>query len=431
MPILYSVTPVHMPILIFFRRLLLGMNTETSRRFLKLVSVQEAEATLGKVARPLPDVLTPLASAAGRILAKPVTASADIPGFSRSAKDGYAVRSADILKASEHKPVLLKLTGTIRMGDADSGELAAGTAKYIPTGGVLPHGADAVVMQEQTDLAGDMVLIRSPVNPGSDIISANEDFSEGEVVFPAGCRITSRVAGVLAALGIDPVPVKAVPNVAVISTGNELIPPSETPQPGQIRDANSSLICSFLKEQGCHPEFYGIVRDEAVAVEPVLRKALLENDLVIISGGSSKDDRDVTAQVIAALGTVHIHGISVAPGKPTIIGTIQDKPVIGLPGHPASTYMITILFAGALLRAMTGETGCAKTVSAPLSMSFPSEKGREDLVRVKLLPDGAVLPVLGASGLLNTLIHSDGYIRVPAGLDGCEKGEVVKVYLWE
>ncbi|MDR0981414.1 MAG: molybdopterin molybdotransferase MoeA [Methanocalculaceae archaeon] len=400
-------------------------------RFLKLVSSDEAEKTLLTLAKPLPEELVPLADSSGRVLSRRILSPENIPGFHRSVKDGYAVRSVDTLGAAEQKPKLLKLTGRILMGQNASGSLEEKTTKYIPTGGVMPIGADAVVMQENTELAGDMVLIKGPVNPGADVLRADEDFAEGETVLSAGTKLTAQATGVLAAFGIDPVPVVRRARVGIISTGNELVAPSSTRAPGQVRDANSTLLISFMREAGAVPVFYDIVPDEASALLPVLAAAAAECDLVVVSGGSSKDERDVTAGVIAELGTIHVHGVSIAPGKPTIIGLVGTTPVLGLPGHPAATYMITSVFAGPLLRKMSGEVFSPKIVSAPLSMSFPSEKGREDLVRVRILPDGRAEPILGKSGLLNTLVRSDGYIRVPAGLDGCEAGEVMEVYLWQ
>ncbi len=399
-------------------------------RFLKLVSVDEAEKSLLSLAKLLPAEYVPLENACGRILAEPISSPADIPGFNRSVKDGYAVRSSDTLGAGEQKPNLLRLVGKISMGENNSGTISEKEAKYIPTGGVMPNGADSVVMQENAELAGEILLIKGAVNPGLDVLKYNEDFSKGERVFSAGQIISAQTAGVLASFGFDPVLVRKRPRVGIISTGNELILPSETPKVGQIRDTNTTLIRAFMTEHGADSVFYGIIRDDSDALTPVLSKAAAECDVVILSGGSSKDERDVTAGVIERLGKVHVHGVSIAPGKPTIIGSIHDVPVLGLPGHPASTYMITTLFAGPLLLKMTGAKKGIRSIKAHLSMSFPSEKGREDLVRVKLLSSGEAEPVLGKSGLLNTLVKSDGYIRVPAGCDGYESGDVVEVNLW-
>ncbi len=399
-------------------------------RFLKLVSVGEAEKTLLSLAKLLPTEHISLDNASGRILAELVCSPADIPGFNSSVKDGYAVRSKDTLGAGELRPNLLQLVGKIAMGENNSGSIGEKEAKYIPTGGVMPDEADAVIMQEQVELAGTTLLVKGAVNPGLDVLKYNEDFSKGEEVFSVGHIITAQTAGVLAAFGLDPVLVRKRPRVGIISTGNELIAPANTPEIGQIRDTNTSLLRAFMTEQGAEPVFYGIIRDEAEALQPVLAKAAAECDMVILSGGSSKDERDVTAGVIKTLGKVHVHGVSVSPGKPTIIGSIHDVPVLGLPGNPTSTYMISTLFVAPLLIKMTGANRKIRSIIARISTSFPSEKGRVDLIRVKLLSNGEIEPVLGKSGLLNTLVKSDGYIKVPAGLDGYEPGEVVEVYLW-
>ncbi len=402
----------------------------TRMRFLKLVSVEEAEKTLLSLAKLLPAEHISLDDASGRILAEPVCSPANIPGFDRSVKDGYVVRSVDTLGAGELRPNLLKLVGKIAMGENNSGSIGEKEAKYIPTGGVMPDGADAVIMQELVECAGTTLLIKGAVNPGLDVLKYNDDFSEGEEVFPAGHIITAQMTGVLAAFGFDPVLVRKRPKIGIISTGNELIPPGKTPDIGQIRDTNTSLLRAFTTEHGGEPIVYGIIKDEAEALKPVLTKAAAECGLVVLSGGSSKDERDVTAGVIETLGKIHVHGVSVSPGKPTIIGTINDVPVIGLPGHPASTFMIATLFIAPLLAKMTGENRKVQSIKARISKSFPSERGRVDLIRVKLLQNGDIEPVLGKSGLLNTLVKSDGYIKVPAGLDGYEPGEVVEVYLW-
>ena len=256
------------------------------------------------------------------------------------------------------------------------------------------------------------------------------DIGEGEVLLTKGTILSARMIGVLAAAGADPVPVVQRPRVGVISTGNELVPPSVKVRTGQIRDANSSLLVSYLRSFGAKPVFYGIVPDKAEALRDTLGRAADECNLVFVSGGSSKDERDVTAWVIASLGSVLVHGVSVAPGKPMIIGTAHDTPVVGLPGNPASVYMITQVFVTPMLRKMMGEPATERVVRGVLSMSFPSERGREDLVRVRFCADGSVQPCLGKSGLLNTLVQSDGYLRVPAGVEGYEAGEEVDVHMW-
>ena len=297
----------------------------------------------------------PVEQSAGRVLASAVVADTDIPGFDRSVVDGYAVRSADTTGASDSVPALLRCVGRVVMGKHDT-NLSIGSTEctYIPTGGVLPDGADAAVMVEYTEEAGDTILIKKPVSHGENVLLRDEDFKKGEMVFRPGRRLTPQDAGVLAACGCATVLVARKPVVGIISTGNELVPATTVPGPGQVRDANAPMLAAWLSEYGCEPRLYGIVRDEREAFETVIARAVPECDLVLLSGGSSKDDRDMTAAVIAGKGTVLVHGIAIAPGKPTIIGTIAEKPVFGLPGHPASAFVVLIAIVRPLLDRMLG-----------------------------------------------------------------------------
>jgi molybdopterin molybdotransferase len=317
------------------------------------------------------------------------------------------------------------------MGQQDAKiAIGPGVCAYIPTGGVLPAGSDAVVMVEYTDEAGDMVLVKKAVSHGENVLLRDEDFRQGEIVFSAGRRISPQDAGVLAACGCAAVMVAKKPVVGIISTGNELVPVTAVPGPGQVRDANASMLAAYLTEYGCLPRLYGIIPDERQAFEEVLARAIPECDVVLLSGGSSKDDRDMTAAVIAALGEVLVHGIAIAPGKPTIIGRIRGKPVFGLPGHPASAFVVLIAIVRPLLDRMLGiPRPLQRTERATLSINIPSQRGREEYVRVTV-ENGIATPLFGKSGLLNTLIRSNGLIRIPAGSEGLEQGSTVEVILW-
>ena len=221
-----------------------------------------------------------------------------------------------------------------------------------------------------------------------------------------------------------------MPKVGIISTGNELVPVSEKPLPGQVRDVNSYVVASFVQEQGGTPLLFGIIRDDRDALRAAISRAAAECDAVLISGGSSKDDRDMVAAVIGEQGEVLVHGIAISPGKPTIIGKCETKPVIGLPGHPASAYIVLIAIVRHLLSRMTGETESnIRVMQATLGQNVPSSKGREDYVRVAVR-DGIATPVFGKSGLLNTLVQSTGVVRVPADSEGLETGTPVEVILW-
>ena len=373
----------------------------------------------------------PLDSATGRILSADVIAGEDIPGFDRSIVDGFAVQAEDTTGASDAIPSLLRCTGRVAMGRPDAGlTVTATTCVYIPTGGVLPKGSDAVVMVEHTSVTGETVLVKRPVPKGENVLMHDEDYRRSAVILPSGRRITHQDAGVLAASGRSSVIVAKKPVIGIISTGNELVPVTATPRPGQVRDANASMLSAYLREYGCTPRLYGIIRDDRESFEAALSTALTECDAVLISGGSSKDDRDMTAGVIASKGEVLVHGIAIAPGKPTIIGRISTKPVIGLPGHPASAFVVFVVIVCPLLDRMLGQKKpYLRTTKAALGESIPSQKGREDYVRVRL-ENGIAYPIFGKSGLLNTLVSSDGIVCIPAGSEGMERGNDVDVIVW-
>ena len=400
-------------------------------RFLNVIPVADAVAAVIRISPSLVTETIPLEFSVGRILAAAVTADTDIPGFDRSVVDGYAVRAADTAGAGDAIPALLHCAGRIAMGRPNAhGTLAPGTCTYIPTGGVLPAGADAVVMVEYTEEAGDTVLVKRSVSHGENVLLRDEDFRRGECVFSSGRRISPQDAGVLAACGCAAVTVAKKPVVGIISTGNELVPVTVVPGPGQVRDANASMLAAYLTEYGCIPRLYGIIPDERLAFEAVLARAVPECDVVLLSGGSSKDDRDMTAAVIAAMGEVLVHGIAIAPGKPTIIGRITNKPVFGLPGHPASAFVVLIAIVRPLLDRMLGiPRPLQRTEQATLAVNIPSQRGREEYVRVTV-ENGIATPLFGKSGLLNTLIRSNGLVRIPAGAEGLEQGSIVEVILW-
>ncbi|MDO9550458.1 MAG: molybdopterin molybdotransferase MoeA [Methanoregula sp.] len=400
-------------------------------RFLHVIPVADAVATVIRISpMPVTETIT-LAFSVGRILATEIASDTDIPGFDRSIVDGYAVRAADTAGAGDAIPALLQCTGRIAMGQHDvDAVVGPGTCTYIPTGGVLPKGSDAVVMVEYTEEADDTVLVKKAASHGENVLLRDEDFKQGERVFSPGRRISPQDAGVLAACGCASVTVAKKPVIGIISTGNELVPVTAVPGPGQVRDANASMLAAYLTEYGCTPKIYGIIADEQEAFETVLARAVPECDVVLLSGGSSKDDRDMTAAVIATMGEVLVHGIAIAPGKPTIIGRIANKPVFGLPGHPASAFVVLIAIVRPLLDRMLGiPLPLQRTERATVAVNIPSQRGREEYVRVTV-ENGIATPLFGKSGLLNTLIRSNGLVRIPAGSEGLEQGSCVEVILW-
>lgn len=398
-------------------------------RFLSVIPVDEAIRIIRRIASSSSREEIPLSDSYGRILADDICSDIDIPGFDRSTVDGFAVSSSDTIGAGDSIPSMLTLTGRIVMGEDLGVKILPGSCMYIPTGGSLPPGSDAVVMIEYCEELGDQILIHRPVAHGENVISRGEDFGTGRVAVHAGTRISSRVAGVLAACGADTVSVSSRPRIGIISTGNELVPIQSIPTPGQIRDVNTWLCAGFVTEQGGIPVVYGIIQDDVHSLTEALDEALHSCDAVLISGGSSKGERDMCADIIASRGEVLVHGIAISPGKPTIIGTADGKPVIGLPGHPASAYVILLVIVKELFKGMTGQMGSDTHLFVRLKTSLHSAQGREDYVR-GVLEGESVIPVLGRSGLTNTLLQSDGVIRIPGPVEGYEAGDLVEVILW-
>ena len=401
-----------------------------SELFFTVVSVDEAVAIVKSMAKQTLSETISIDMADGRVLAEPITTTEDIPGFDKSWKDGYAVYASDTYAASESSPVILSLIGSISMGKSMQQEIKPGECIYVPTGGQIPIGADAVVMIEYTEVIGEKVLIRQPVVLGENIIAKDEDFAQGTTIYSVGHTLRLQDIGVLAAIGKPYVSVRKSPRIGVISTGIELVPPEATPSIGEIRDVNSHLIATFLQRQGAVAVKYGIIRDSHKDLMTVIEKASKECDAVIISGGSSKDRNDVTFHAIASLGTIRAHGIAIAPGKPTIIGECYGIPVIGLPGHPVSTFMVMSLVVTPLVEGMKGTP--SKPISyktCTMATDLKLEIGKTQYIRVKV-ENEMVTPILGKSGLLYTLIHSDGIIQLPSNKEGLVKGEKVEVRLW-
>lgn len=402
-----------------------------NQTFLKLITVDEAIALCRTIVPEITSENVMLDDAYGRVLSSDIKSDVNIPGFDKSWKDGYAVAAADTTNATDSIPAMLKLKGRIPMGIGEEYSIKRGECLNIPTGGRMPKGADSVVMVEYTDEVSGDILIKRPVAVGENIIFEGEDFSEGETVFKAGRVLSASDIGALAALGCALVPVRRKPVVGIISTGIEIVSVSKKPKPGEVRDVNSYLCSAFSKKYGCIPKHFGIVRDDAEEMKNLLLKAKDECDIILISGGSSKDIKDVTAQAVYAVGEVLAHGVMLAPGKPTIIGKAGKTPLIGIPGHPAATYMVLSVIARHLIRETAGLSDDNESlIKAFLLTNISSEKGREEYVRVRLTEDKKAEPLFGKSGLLNTIVESDGVLKIEGGCEGIEAGSEVEVYLW-
>ena len=402
-----------------------------------VLTVAEAREVLQKSMPPPASEKIPIIQALNKVLAVDVVAEEDVPNFARSTMDGFAVQAKDTFGASEGLPAYLDVGGEIHMGKQPQGQLRGGQAWSIPTGGMLPPGADGVVMVEYTEeLDSQTIGVTRPVAPGENVVRQGEDVAKGSVILQAGHKIRPQDLGILTATGVTKVPVYKTLRVGIISSGDEVVPPETVPQPGQVRDINSYTLYGLALQSGANAQIYGIVKDDFALLRETMAKALAESDIVLVSGGSSVGTRDVTAKVIADLGTpgVLFHGINIKPGKPTIGAVVNGKPVFGLPGHPVSAMIVYNLLVDPLIR-WAGYTNATQEifVRAKITRNMPSATGREDFIRVKLsIEQGEMLaePVLGKSGLISTMVKADGVAHIPEGKEGVEAGEYVEVRLF-
>ncbi|MDI6812041.1 MAG: molybdopterin molybdotransferase MoeA [Desulfitobacteriaceae bacterium] len=377
----------------------------------------------------------PLAKAWGRMVAVDIPASSPLPHFRKSTVDGLAVRAADTFGGSESMPALVQVQGEICMGRAPERRLAAGEGMLIPTGGMLPEGADAVVMVEHLEDFGDGLYgAGRPVAPGENVIDVGEDLGEGEVILSRYTIIRAQEMGLLAAQGLLNVPVLPRWRVGILSTGDEIIAPDVVPAPAQSRDINGYTLLGQALASGCDARYYGIAKDEAGELKERLLNMLAENDLVLLSGGSSVGARDLTAQMIDELGKPGLlfHGLALRPGKPTIGGVVDGKLVIGLPGHPASAMIVFDTLVRPLLDGSLLRTQVLPQPEGRLTQNVYSGTGREEFVRVRLErgADGwLVEPIRGKSGLIRTMVLADGLVHVPLDVEGLHAGQNVSVRL--
>lgn len=413
--------------------------------FLNLLPPQEARELLFShlpATRPASEQLE-VSIALGRILAEDITAPHPLPEFPRSTVDGYAVIANDTYGASESLSAYLEIVCEVPMGAKPDRKLKPGQCMLIHTGGMLPDGADAVVMLEYSQATSDReVEIHRAVAVGENIISIGEDVQAGAQVLASGSRLRPAEIGGLLALGIPGVRVAKLIRVGLISSGDEVIPPLESPAPGQVRDINSYTLASLVTVAGGEPVLYGIVPDNFESLQTTTQEALKVCDVVVITAGSSASTRDMTAEVIATLGKpgVLVHGVSTRPGKPTILAVCSGKAVIGLPGNPVSALVNGYLFVVPVIeRLLDAKPRIKSTILARLTVNLASQAGREDWWPVKLVrlqasdsktqSDYAAEPIFGKSNLIFTLAAADGLLRIPADATGMSQGEFVEVTL--
>ena len=411
-----------------------------AQTFFKVLAPQDALRLLLRVDTVGTERVVTLA-ARGRVLSEDLRSGVDLPHFNRAAMDGYAVRSKDTFGASQSLPAYLKLAGIVEMGKEAIQPVQTGEAIRISTGGMLPPESDAVIMVEYTnDVEGGLVEVHRSVSPWQNVIQIGDDIKKGEPVFQAGRRLKAHDIGALTGIGVSSVPVFKRPRVALISTGDEIVDADVTPLPGQVRNINQHSLAGLIAECGAELRDLGVIPDDRERLETAITQALDWADLVLLSGGSSMGAKDIALETILSFSNSEFifHGISVAPGKPTIFAKACGKPIMGLPGYPVSALVIFDLFAAPLIRRLGGEVIAtharfARTAKATLKTNIASQVGREDYVMVALEEETQCLfatPLPNKSGAIFTLVKADCMVRIDLNQDGLEAGEEVEVILF-
>ncbi|CAN2043021.1 Molybdopterin molybdenumtransferase [Candidatus Magnetomoraceae bacterium gMMP-1] len=402
-------------------------------------------ATLEKVLSYVSDFpvleteIVELTEALGRILAVDIISEVDLPDFARSTMDGYAVKASSTFGSSEANPGFLIVKGLIEMGESPDFSISTGEAAQIPTGGMLPEGADSVVMVEYTEFIDDTTIeVYKSAVPLQHVIEIGEDFKKNELILSKGRKLRAQEIGLLAALGHESLKVFKQPVVSIISTGDEIVPINALPTQGQIRDINSYTLAALIKEAGGIPILMGIVNDDFDALMKICRSAVSSSDMLLVSGGSSVGTRDFTVKVLSSLknSEILVHGVSIKPGKPTILASVENKAFWGLPGHVVSAMVVFHTLVRHFIYKIAGlieQPDNLFKIPALLTRNLASAQGRVDHIRVKLKEkNGQILaePVLGKSGLINTMIKADGFIEISLNTEGLEKGAEVEVSLF-
>ncbi|WP_338668023.1 gephyrin-like molybdotransferase Glp [Pseudodesulfovibrio methanolicus] len=412
--------------------------------FFTIIARSEFETLLRGFA-PLGPETVDLAEAAGRVLAQGLIAPHDWPLLNRSCMDGFALNARDAFGAGESNPGYLECVAALPIDKLPDTALTPGECARIATGGVLPEGADAVVMVEHTqamqdETVGGTIEIRKSVAPGENVMQRGEDARKDAEALPAGTVLRPQEIGMAAALGFEELSLRKRPRVGILSTGDELIEVGRTPRPGQVRDVNTHTVAALVEQAGGVPAPYGIIKDDLQSLSRALEKAIAENDMVLLSGGSSIGVRDLTVRAIEAMEDADIlaHGVAISPGKPTILGRVGNKPVLGLPGQVTSALVVVHVLVLPLIRHLMGDARAFSPTrrclrKAELARNVASKPGREDYVRIRLEErDGhppLAHPVLGKSGLLRTMVQAHGLAVIPAESEGLYASELIDIWI--
>lgn len=408
-------------------------------KFFQVKTVEETFQLINEMIFPITEKITkPLSEALHFVLAEDIYVRENVPNFRRSSVDGYAVKAKDTFGSSENMPGFLTVIGEVKMGEEPAAALQNSETMYIPTGGMLPDGSDAIIMIEHCEDIDGLLNVYRQVAPGENLISIGEDLREGEILLTKGTKLRSQEIGALASQGIIEVPVWRKPVIGYLSSGDEIVPmETRSLAMAEVRDMNGAVVGAQVREWGLDFIYGGIVKDSREELEKSAREMLEQADCLIMSGGSSVGTKDYSVEVIDSLGEpgVFVHGVSVKPGKPTILSMANKKPVIGLPGHPASAMIIFHLFGKAVVERLQGiQSKNAQLSFAKVTKNIPSQAGRTDYIRVQLYKENGewyAEPIYGKSGLISTLVKSEGMIEIASESEGIHKGDKVPVILFQ
>ncbi|ABW18720.1 molybdopterin molybdotransferase MoeA [Alkaliphilus oremlandii] len=376
-----------------------------------------------------------LLEAVNRYLSQDIVAPIHVPGFHRSTVDGYAVIARDTFGSSENIPSFLRYRGKIEMGMEATEFIGSGECYYVPTGGMLPMGCDAVVMVEYTEVLGREICIQKPVSPWENILKKGEDLRQKDLLFKKGHRLRPQDIGMLAGLGIIDIPVYEKLSVSIISTGDELVPPTKKLNLGQIHDMNTYSLSAAAEADGCCIIERVIIEDEKEGLQSKIEECIAHSHIILISGGSSAGDKDYTKEVMDRIGMpgAFIHGISVKPGKPTIVGKVKGRAIFGLPGQPVSALIVyKILVSSWIKETLYGAEVIHPSIEGTISVNIPSAPGREHYVMVSIKEEAGqtiIDPIYGKSGMLSMMAKAQGYIKIHTNTEGILKGDSVRAFL--
>ncbi len=397
--------------------------------FGKLASLEDARNIIADLVGTTEDVEVTLDEVLDRVLASDIIAKINVPHFRKSAMDGYAVIASDTFGASNTKPKELEIIESVTAGVIPKKDLGEGECISITTGAPMPEKADGVLMVEYTEREGDKLTCYKSCAPGDNVISVGSDVKKDEIVLKSGTKVLPSHIGVLSAIGVSRITVKRKPRVAYFSTGNEILGIQEKLAPGKIHDINSYTIINALKKLDCEIVKLEVVRDDKKLLKEKMLEGLERADFLVISGGSSLGGEDFLKESVEELGDVLVHGIAVKPGKPVLVGRINERLVLGLPGYPASALSNFYILVKPVIERMIGVKTQSVTLKAKLSRKIASTIGRFEFLPV-LIRDGEAIPVLKGSSAITTMALADGYVEIEENNEVLEKGEEVEVTLF-